>query len=97
MTFLSELHPALLVFARESPSKLDREVLLAIGDRDVDAQKYPSVHKWRNMLQSFSDSEMQRWVLMAGDSRWWMGVAGETSLVILLVGGSLQPAVSVFP
>ncbi|XP_070760736.1 ankyrin repeat and LEM domain-containing protein 2 [Enoplosus armatus] len=45
----------------DSPTKLDREVLSAIQGIDVDAQKYPSIHKWKSTMKSYSASDMQSW------------------------------------
>uniref|UniRef100_A0A672IUB3 Ankyrin repeat and LEM domain-containing protein 2 n=1 Tax=Salarias fasciatus TaxID=181472 RepID=A0A672IUB3_SALFA len=45
----------------DSPSKLDREVLLALERVDLDAQKYPSIHKWKSTMKSYSASDMQSW------------------------------------
>lgn len=45
----------------DSPSKLDREVLSAIDDLDVDPQKYPSIHKWKSTMKSYTTSDMQSW------------------------------------
>ncbi|XP_048850179.1 ankyrin repeat and LEM domain-containing protein 2 [Brienomyrus brachyistius] len=79
----------------ESPTKLDREVLLAIGDRDIDPQKYPSVHKWRNMLQSFSASEMQSWPSPTVDKsrlRLQTSTPGSSSASFLSTPGRSSPA-----
>ncbi|XP_044052585.1 ankyrin repeat and LEM domain-containing protein 2 [Siniperca chuatsi] len=45
----------------DSPTKLDREVLYATEGVDVDAQKYPSIHKWKSTMKSYSASDMQNW------------------------------------
>ncbi|XP_077418232.1 ankyrin repeat and LEM domain-containing protein 2 isoform X2 [Vanacampus margaritifer] len=45
----------------DSPSKLDRDVLSAIGGVKVDLQKYPSVHKWMSTMRSYSSSDMESW------------------------------------
>ncbi|KAK9522372.1 hypothetical protein VZT92_018841 [Zoarces viviparus] len=45
----------------ESPSKLDREVLSAIEGLDLDPQKYPSIHKWKSTMESYTMSDMQSW------------------------------------
>ncbi|XP_068559992.1 ankyrin repeat and LEM domain-containing protein 2 [Cebidichthys violaceus] len=45
----------------DSPSKLDREVLSAIEGLDLDPQKYPSIHKWKSTMKSYSTSDMQSW------------------------------------
>ncbi|XP_028851982.1 ankyrin repeat and LEM domain-containing protein 2 [Denticeps clupeoides] len=43
------------------PTKVDREVLSAIEAIDIDPLKYPSIHKWKSTIQSYSPSEMQSW------------------------------------
>ncbi|XP_051806288.1 ankyrin repeat and LEM domain-containing protein 2 [Acanthochromis polyacanthus] len=45
----------------DSPTKLDREVLSAIEAIDIDPQKYPSIHKWKSTMKSYSASDMQSW------------------------------------
>lgn len=45
----------------DSPSKLDRQVLSAIDGLDIDPQKYPSIHKWKSTMKSYSMSDMQSW------------------------------------
>nr|XP_019949352.1 PREDICTED: ankyrin repeat and LEM domain-containing protein 2 [Paralichthys olivaceus]XP_019949353.1 PREDICTED: ankyrin repeat and LEM domain-containing protein 2 [Paralichthys olivaceus]XP_019949354.1 PREDICTED: ankyrin repeat and LEM domain-containing protein 2 [Paralichthys olivaceus] len=45
----------------DSPTKLDREVLSAIDGIDVDPQKYPSIHKWKSTMTSYSASDRQCW------------------------------------
>ncbi|KAM9857736.1 ankyrin repeat and LEM domain-containing protein 2 [Aulostomus maculatus] len=45
----------------ESPTKLDREVLSAIEDIDIDPLKYPSIQKWKSTVKSYSASDMQSW------------------------------------
>ncbi|XP_015238521.1 PREDICTED: ankyrin repeat and LEM domain-containing protein 2 isoform X1 [Cyprinodon variegatus] len=45
----------------DSPTKLDSEVLSALQDADIDPQKYPSVHKWKCTMKSYSPSDMQSW------------------------------------
>ncbi len=52
-------------FYRDSPTKLDREVLSAVEGIDVDPQKYPSIHKWKSTMKSYSASDMQRLVGLA--------------------------------
>uniref|UniRef100_A0A674P9Z7 Ankyrin repeat and LEM domain-containing protein 2 n=1 Tax=Takifugu rubripes TaxID=31033 RepID=A0A674P9Z7_TAKRU len=44
-----------------SPTKLDREVLLAIEASDVDPQMYPSIEKWKSTMKTYSSSDMQSW------------------------------------
>ncbi|KAK0150246.1 Ankyrin repeat and LEM domain-containing protein 2 [Merluccius polli] len=43
------------------PTKLDSEVLLAIEAIDINSQQYPSIHKWKSTMRSYSKSEMQSW------------------------------------
>lgn len=50
------------MFDRDSPTKLDIDVLSAIGGVEVDVQKYPSIHKWMSTMKSYSSSEMKRLV-----------------------------------
>ncbi|XP_062240610.1 ankyrin repeat and LEM domain-containing protein 2 [Platichthys flesus] len=45
----------------DSPTKLDREVLSAIDGIDVDPLKYPSIHKWKSTMTSYSASDRQCW------------------------------------
>lgn len=45
----------------DSPTKLDREVLSAIEAVDIDSQKYPSIHKWKSTIKSYSATDMQSW------------------------------------
>ncbi|XP_047194426.1 ankyrin repeat and LEM domain-containing protein 2 isoform X2 [Hippoglossus stenolepis] len=45
----------------DSPTKLDREALSAIDGIDVDPQKYPSIHKWKSTMTSYSASDRQCW------------------------------------
>lgn len=54
-----------MCFYRDSPTKLDREVLSAIEGTDIDPQKYPSIQKWRSTMTSYSTSDMQRLVGLA--------------------------------
>lgn len=51
-----------MCFYRDTPTKLDREVLSAIEGIDVDPQKYPSIQKWKSTMKSFSASDMHRLV-----------------------------------
>uniref|UniRef100_A0AAR2KR79 Ankyrin repeat and LEM domain-containing protein 2 n=1 Tax=Pygocentrus nattereri TaxID=42514 RepID=A0AAR2KR79_PYGNA len=46
---------------RDSPTKLDREVLSAVEGVEIDPLKFPSVHKWKSTIQSYSCSERQSW------------------------------------
>lgn len=45
----------------DSPSRLDREVMLAIDGSDLDPLKYPSIHKWKSTMKSYSASDMLSW------------------------------------
>uniref|UniRef100_A0A673HLC0 Ankyrin repeat and LEM domain-containing protein 2 n=1 Tax=Sinocyclocheilus rhinocerous TaxID=307959 RepID=A0A673HLC0_9TELE len=45
----------------DSPTKLDREVLSALGGTDMDPLKYPSIDKWKSTIQAYSHLEMQSW------------------------------------
>ncbi|XP_038559338.1 ankyrin repeat and LEM domain-containing protein 2 [Micropterus salmoides] len=45
----------------DSPTKLDREVFSATESIDIDAQKYPSIYKWKSTMKSYSLSDMQSW------------------------------------
>uniref|UniRef100_A0A671S8E2 Ankyrin repeat and LEM domain-containing protein 2 n=1 Tax=Sinocyclocheilus anshuiensis TaxID=1608454 RepID=A0A671S8E2_9TELE len=45
----------------DSPTKLDREVLSALGGTDIDPLKYPSIDKWKSTIQAYSHLEMQSW------------------------------------
>ncbi|XP_074526086.1 ankyrin repeat and LEM domain-containing protein 2 [Halichoeres trimaculatus] len=45
----------------DSPTKLDREVMLALEDVDIDSQKYPSISKWKSTIRSFPALDMQSW------------------------------------
>uniref|UniRef100_A0A8C2JK40 Ankyrin repeat and LEM domain-containing protein 2 n=1 Tax=Cyprinus carpio TaxID=7962 RepID=A0A8C2JK40_CYPCA len=50
----------------DSPTKLDREVLSALGGTDIDPLKYPSIDKWKSTVQAYSHLEMQSWQTPAG-------------------------------
>ncbi|KAL6466145.1 hypothetical protein MHYP_G00262780 [Metynnis hypsauchen] len=45
----------------DSPTKLDREVLSAVEGVEIDPLKFPSVHKWKSTIQSYSCAERQSW------------------------------------
>ncbi|NXP21258.1 ANKL2 protein, partial [Scytalopus superciliaris] len=45
----------------EQPSKLDSDVLAAVGAAEIDPQKYPMVYKWKHAVQSYSSSDRQSW------------------------------------
>ncbi|KAM9547907.1 ankyrin repeat and LEM domain-containing protein 2-like isoform 2-T8 [Salvelinus alpinus] len=46
---------------RDSPTKLDREVLSAIEVIDIDLSKFPSIQKWKSTMQTYTSSDMQSW------------------------------------
>uniref|UniRef100_A0A3Q3XAM9 LEM domain-containing protein n=1 Tax=Mola mola TaxID=94237 RepID=A0A3Q3XAM9_MOLML len=50
----------------DSPTKLDRDVLSAIENIEIDPQQYPSIQKWRSTVKSYSVSDMQSWPSPAG-------------------------------
>ncbi|NWH63029.1 ANKL2 protein, partial [Geococcyx californianus] len=45
----------------EQPSKLDSDVLAAIEAVELDPQKYPTIYKWKQAVQSYSSSDRQSW------------------------------------
>ncbi|XP_069788660.1 ankyrin repeat and LEM domain-containing protein 2 isoform X2 [Narcine bancroftii] len=45
----------------DEPTKVDSDVLAALSSVDVDPQKFPCVHRWKDRMQSYSVSEMQSW------------------------------------
>lgn len=45
---------------RNSPTKLDREVFLAIELEDIDPQMYPSIEKWKSTMKTYSLLDRQR-------------------------------------
>ncbi|KAJ8005800.1 hypothetical protein DPEC_G00121640 [Dallia pectoralis] len=45
----------------DSPTKLDREVLLAIEAIEIDPLKFPSVHRWKSTMQTYSPTDMLSW------------------------------------
>lgn len=47
---------------RDAPSRLDRDVFFALGATEIDPLKYPSIHKWKSTMESYSSAEMQRYV-----------------------------------
>lgn len=47
---------------RDSPTRLDRDVLAAVQGAEIDPLKFPSIHKWKSTVQSYSSTEMQRCV-----------------------------------
>ncbi|NWI09411.1 ANKL2 protein, partial [Crypturellus soui] len=45
----------------EQPSKLDGDVLAAIGAAEIDPQRYPAIYKWKHAVESYSSSDRQSW------------------------------------
>ncbi|XP_045700124.1 ankyrin repeat and LEM domain-containing protein 2 [Phyllostomus hastatus] len=45
----------------EEPSKLDRDVLAALGCVDVDPRQHPAVHRWRSAVLHYPPSARQSW------------------------------------
>ncbi|MBN3298920.1 ankyrin repeat and LEM domain-containing protein 2 [Amia ocellicauda] len=79
----------------ESPSKLDREVLLAIESLEVDLQKYPSIQKWKSSVQTFSSSEMESWpspAVAKGRPKIQLYTPGSPSCSMLSTPGRYSPA-----
>ncbi|KAM3867970.1 ankyrin repeat and LEM domain-containing protein 2 [Diretmus argenteus] len=50
-----------LFITGDAPTKLDRDVLLAIEAIDIDPQKHPSIHKWKSTMETFTATDMQSW------------------------------------
>uniref|UniRef100_A0A8C7FD88 Ankyrin repeat and LEM domain-containing protein 2 n=1 Tax=Oncorhynchus kisutch TaxID=8019 RepID=A0A8C7FD88_ONCKI len=46
---------------RDSPTKLDRQVLSAVEATDIDPSKFPSIQKWKSTMQTYTSSDMQSW------------------------------------
>uniref|UniRef100_A0A4W4F5E0 Ankyrin repeat and LEM domain-containing protein 2 n=1 Tax=Electrophorus electricus TaxID=8005 RepID=A0A4W4F5E0_ELEEL len=46
---------------RDSPSRLDHEVLAAIEGVDIDPLRFPSVHRWKSTVQTYSSVERESW------------------------------------
>ncbi|XP_057688116.1 ankyrin repeat and LEM domain-containing protein 2 [Corythoichthys intestinalis] len=79
----------------DSPTKLDRDVLSAIGDVEVDVQKYPSVHKWMSTIRSYSFSEMQSWhspAVVKQRLRTQHQTPGSPSSILMSPSGRFSPA-----
>ncbi|XP_064424100.1 ankyrin repeat and LEM domain-containing protein 2 isoform X2 [Latimeria chalumnae] len=45
----------------DEPSKVDCDVLAAVGELPVDPQKYPNIEKWKTAVLSYSTSDRQSW------------------------------------
>ncbi|XP_020929598.1 ankyrin repeat and LEM domain-containing protein 2 isoform X2 [Sus scrofa] len=54
----------------EEPSKLDRDVLAALENADVDPQQYPAVNRWKSAVLGFSPSDRQSWPSPATKGKW---------------------------
>ena len=56
------------VVVRQRPTKLDRDVYLALGDTAIDRHKYPHVHRWKSLVTSYSAQDQKRCVLIAANA-----------------------------
>ncbi|KAG8597350.1 hypothetical protein GDO81_002260 [Engystomops pustulosus] len=45
----------------KEPTKLDNDVLSAVEKVEIDAQKFPSITKWRKSVMSYSSTDRQSW------------------------------------
>ncbi|XP_053530569.1 ankyrin repeat and LEM domain-containing protein 2 isoform X3 [Ictalurus punctatus] len=45
----------------DAPSRLDRDVFAAVGGVEIDPLKYPSIHKWKSTIESYTSAEMRSW------------------------------------
>lgn len=43
------------------PSKLDLDVLIAIGQTKIDSVKYPCIQEWKEHVMSYSEAAQQSW------------------------------------
>ncbi|KAL9966171.1 hypothetical protein ACROYT_G024209 [Oculina patagonica] len=43
------------------PSKLDLDVLLAIGQENIDSGKFPCIAQWKKLVTSYSEATQQSW------------------------------------
>ncbi|XP_030647331.1 ankyrin repeat and LEM domain-containing protein 2 [Chanos chanos] len=78
-----------------SPTKLDREVLSALQAIDIDPLKYPSIHKWKSTVETYSASEMQSWqspAMVKGHSRIAAYTPGSPISALTSPGGRYSPA-----
>nr|XP_039252121.1 ankyrin repeat and LEM domain-containing protein 2-like [Styela clava] len=44
-----------------APTKLDRDVLIAIGDTDLETSKFPAILRWKLSILAFSEQERMKW------------------------------------
>ena len=42
------------------PSKLDLDVLIAIGQTTIDPAKYPHIKEWKKLVMSYSEATQER-------------------------------------
>lgn len=61
--------------SRDSPTKLDREVLSALEGVDIDPLKFPSIQKWKSTMKAYSASDMQRSVDVLVAVAEWAGLS----------------------
>ncbi|NWX97084.1 ANKL2 protein, partial [Nothoprocta ornata] len=54
-------NPKPLFLLGEQPSKLDSDVLAAIGAAEIDPQKYPVIYKWKHAVEAYCSSDRQSW------------------------------------
>ncbi|KAM8961873.1 ankyrin repeat and LEM domain-containing protein 2 isoform 2-T2 [Pelodytes ibericus] len=45
----------------KDPSRLDKDVLLAVENVEIDAQKYPCISRWRHAVLSYPSTDRQSW------------------------------------
>ncbi|XP_067106196.1 ankyrin repeat and LEM domain-containing protein 2 [Osmerus mordax] len=45
----------------QSPTKLDRDVLDALKDLEIDPEKYPCITKWKDNIQTYPSSQRLSW------------------------------------
>ncbi|XP_065827000.1 ankyrin repeat and LEM domain-containing protein 2-like [Oscarella lobularis] len=45
----------------KEPSKMDQDVLNALGNRSIQEDLYPNVSKWKKLVLGYSNEERQRW------------------------------------
>ncbi|XP_043916604.1 ankyrin repeat and LEM domain-containing protein 2 [Protopterus annectens] len=50
-----------MLFIGDEPSKVDVDVLAALGNIEISPQKYPSIHRWKSSILAFPSSIRQSW------------------------------------
>ncbi|XP_043916235.1 ankyrin repeat and LEM domain-containing protein 2-like [Protopterus annectens] len=50
-----------MLFIGDEPSKVDIDVLAALGNIEISPQNYPSIHRWKSSVLSFPSSVRQSW------------------------------------